>query len=73
MADRRDHPAQAHATAKLAGAATVRDQAIAFDPQREFHLNRLDRQVRGVGDMDLHTVLAVAVIAPPMPPPSVSR
>ena len=48
----------------LPGAAGIRDEAVALDQQRIFHLDRFDRQVRRVGDVHLHAVLAVLGGAP---------
>ena len=43
----------------LARTAGIWDEAVALHQQRIFHLDRLDRQVRRVGDVHLHAVLAV--------------
>ena len=54
--------AQAHAAAILADAAGIRRPArSAVSSQRIFDLQRLDRQVRGVGDVDVHAVQPVLV------------
>ena len=38
------------------GAAGIVDQLVALDHQRVLGLERLDRQVRGVGEVDVHAV-----------------
>ena len=43
----------------LPGAARILDEAVALDQQRILHLDRFHRQVRRVGDVHLHAVLAV--------------
>ena len=40
------------------------DEAVALDQQRIFHLDRFHRQIRRVGDVHLHAVLAVLGEAP---------
>ena len=64
MADRPHDAAQPEPAAIFPGAAGVLDEAVALDQQRIFHLDRLDRQVRRVGDVHLHAVLAVLGEAP---------
>ena len=64
MADRAHHTAQAQAAAVFAGAARIRNEAVALDPQRVFHFDRFHRQIRRVGDVHLHAILAVLGEAP---------
>src|ERR1044071_8048223 len=59
--ERTDLARYAEPAARPAGAAGPGYQAIFFDQERVFVFERLDRQVRGVGDMHLNAVLAVAV------------
>src|SRR5690349_17551171 len=55
---------QAHAATEPPCTARVGHQRVFLHVQRIFHLDRLHRQVGGVGDVHLHAVLAVAVAAP---------
>ena len=57
--ERADDAAQAEPAAIAAGAAGIGHEGIGVDDERVFALDRLDRQVRGVGDVDLDAVLAV--------------
>ena len=59
MTDWAHNPADAHAATVFAGAARILDQAVALHHEGIFRLDRLYRQVGGVGDMDLHAILAV--------------
>src|SRR6185437_10356964 len=61
--DRTDHASQAEAPAKFAGTARILDEAIALHSQRILGLDRLDGEIGGVGRVDLHTILAVVVVA----------
>src|SRR6266702_8461451 len=63
MADRPNDTAQAEAAAVSPCSASVGYEGVFFDAQRIFHFDRLDRQVRGIGDVDLHAVFAVPVVA----------
>ena len=62
--DRAHHAAQPEPAAMFAGAAGILDEAVALDQQRIFHLDRFHRQIRRVGDVHLHAVLAVLGEAP---------
>src|SRR4029453_12896006 len=53
--------AQAHAATILADAAGILDQLVARQQQGIFDLQRLDRQVGGVGGVDVHAVQPVLV------------
>src|SRR5689334_3493776 len=64
VSNRADAPPQPHAATKTAGAPGVRHQGVLLDAERILHFNGLDRQIRCVGDVHLHTVLAVAIVAP---------
>jgi hypothetical protein len=64
MVERADHAPQPQAAPVLARATGILDQAVGLDEQRVVHLDRLHRQVRGVGDVNLHAILAVARGAP---------
>src|SRR5208283_2237605 len=50
------HPPQSHAAAEPAGAARAVDQLVAQHGQRIFDLERFDRQVRGVGHVNMDAV-----------------
>lgn len=55
-----DYTADAHATPVAACATRIRNERVLFDPQWIFQLDSLNRKVGGVGNMNLHAVLAVA-------------
>src|SRR5829696_5483759 len=59
VADGPDDTAKAEPAAVPAGPSGVLDETVALDHERIFELDGLDRQIRGVSDMDLDAVLAV--------------
>src|SRR6516162_5684252 len=66
-------PPQPHAAAKATGAARAVNQLVMQHRQRILDFERLDRQVRGVGHMDMDAIQPVFAARAPEPPPIVSR